>query len=120
MIRYEDIQIGNYVEIDGVPRIVEAITKKKVGFHRSKDDKSMHYARLKDVNPLKIETIEFEPSAFLINGDIILPFNKIITNVAFTDDQFWIGNVFNESLRVDFDYVHKLQQAIKHIAPLRK
>lgn len=109
--------IGDWVEVDGEPRQVCAITKKKVGYHITTTDQ-LHYARLHDVNPLKIDTIEFEPNAFVINGNIILPFNKMITTLAFTDNQFWFGNVFNDMLRVDFDYVHKLQQAIKLIAPL--
>ena len=119
MIRVDELMIGDWVEVDGEPRQVCVITKKKIGYHITPTD-ILHYARLHDVNPLKIETIEFEPSAFLINGNIILPFNKLITNIAFTEDQFWIGNVFNEALRVDFDYVHKLQRVIKHIVPLRK
>ena len=53
MIRYEDHMIGDYVSVNGKIRRIEAITKKKIGFHIRPEDQ-LHYARLKDVFPIEI------------------------------------------------------------------
>lgn len=47
MIRYDEIMIGDYVLVKGTPRKVEAITKKKIGYHiNPQTDKRLYYARL--------------------------------------------------------------------------
>lgn len=54
MIRADQLQIGDFVLVDGKPRRVESITKKKIGYHINEDKKRLHYARLHDVEPIKI------------------------------------------------------------------
>jgi hypothetical protein len=53
-----ELQIGDFVLVDGTPRRVEAITKKKIGYHRKEDEPRLYYARLRDVEPIEI-TEEF-------------------------------------------------------------
>ena len=46
--------IGDYVFVNGKIRRIEAITKKKIGFHINEDKKRLYYARLCEVFPIKI------------------------------------------------------------------
>lgn len=46
--------IGDFVLVDGTPRKVEAITKKKIGYHRKENEPRLYYARLRDVEPIDI------------------------------------------------------------------
>ena len=45
--------IGDWVLVNGTPRRVEAITKKKIGYHITPTDQ-LHYARLNEVFPIEI------------------------------------------------------------------
>ena len=54
MIKAIELQIGDFVLVDGTPRKVEAITKKKIGYHRKENEQGLNYARLHDVEPIKI------------------------------------------------------------------
>lgn len=54
MIRYSDHQIGDFVLVDGTPRQIQAITKKKIGYHRKENEPRMYYARLRDVEPIEL------------------------------------------------------------------
>ena len=64
MIRYDEIMIGDYVLVNGVPRKVEAVTKKKIGYHiHPQTDNRMYYARLHEIDPITaehVDLIEFE------------------------------------------------------------
>lgn len=58
MIRADQLQIGDWVLVSGTPRRVEAITKKKIGYHiNPQTDKRLHYARLHDVEPIEIYSV---------------------------------------------------------------
>lgn len=54
MIRYENHQIGDWVLVDGMPRQIQAITKKKIGYHRKENEPRLYYARLRDVEPIEL------------------------------------------------------------------
>lgn len=54
MIKAIELQIGDFVLVDGIPRKVEAITKKKIGYHRKENEPRLYYARLRDVEPIEI------------------------------------------------------------------
>lgn len=54
MIRYENHQIGDWILVDGTPRKVQAITKKKIGYHRKENEPRLYYARLRDVEPIEL------------------------------------------------------------------
>ena len=55
MIKASELQIGDFVLIDGTPRKVEAITKKKIGYHRKEKEPRLYYARLRDVEPIPLD-----------------------------------------------------------------
>lgn len=55
MIKATELQIGNFVLVDGKPCRVESITRKKIGYHLyPQTDKGLYYARLHDVEPILI------------------------------------------------------------------
>ncbi len=54
MIKATEIQIGDFVIVDGTPRKVEEITKKKIGYHRKENEPRLYYARLRDVEPIEL------------------------------------------------------------------
>jgi hypothetical protein len=54
MIRYENHQIGDWVLVDGTPRQIQAITKKKIGYHRKENEPRLYYERLRDVEPIEL------------------------------------------------------------------
>ena len=55
MIKYSELMIGDWVLIDGTPRKVEAITKKKIGYHRKENEPRLYYAMLRDVEPIPLD-----------------------------------------------------------------
>ena len=55
MIRGDQLMIGDWVLVDGTPRKVEAITKKKIGYHRKEKEPRLYYARLRDVEPIPLD-----------------------------------------------------------------
>jgi hypothetical protein len=55
MIKATELQIGDFVIVDGTPRKVEAITKKKIGYHRKENEPRLYYARLHDVEPIPLD-----------------------------------------------------------------
>jgi hypothetical protein len=60
MIRYDEIMIGDYVLVNGTPRKVEAVTKKKIGYHiHPQTDNRMYYARLHEIEPITAELVDF-------------------------------------------------------------
>lgn len=46
--------IGDFVLVDGMPRQIQAITKKKIGYHRKENEPRLYYARLRDVEPIEL------------------------------------------------------------------
>lgn len=54
MIRYENHQIGDWVLVDGTPRQIQAITKKKIGYHRKENEPRLYYEMLRDVEPIEL------------------------------------------------------------------
>lgn len=68
MIKATELQIGDYVLVSGTPRRVESITK-KIGYHiNPQTDKRLYYARLHDVEPIKVT-----PDILLNNGFVFRP-----------------------------------------------
>lgn len=107
-----ELMIDDWVSIDGHPRQVCAITKKKVGYHVLEGECRMHYARLKDVEPLKIETVEFEHDKFVINGGIYIEFDPKRCSFEMTDSHIYFGNIYDERVVLLFGHVHRLQRRI--------
>lgn len=55
MIKATELQIGDFILVDGTPRKVEAITKKKIGYHRKENEPRLYYARLREVEPIPLD-----------------------------------------------------------------
>ena len=55
MIKATELQISDFVLVDGTPRKVEAITKKKIGYHRKEKEPRLNYARLREVEPIPLD-----------------------------------------------------------------
>ena len=66
MIRYSELQIGDWVLVQGKPRKVEAITKRKIGYHVTPTDQ-LHYARLPELEPIPITKEILKSSGFVEN-----------------------------------------------------
>ena len=67
MIKYSELMIGDFVLVDGTPRKVEAITKKKIGYHRKEKEPRLYYARLHDVEPIEINEYVLRISGFCVS-----------------------------------------------------
>ena len=67
MIRYENHQIGDWVLVDGMPRQIQAITKKKIGYHRKENEPRLYYARLRDIEPIEINEYVLRISGFCLD-----------------------------------------------------
>lgn len=67
MIKAIELQIGDFVLVDGTPRKVEAITKKKIGYHRKENEPRLYYARLHDVEPIEINDYVLRTSGFCVS-----------------------------------------------------
>ena len=55
MKRGYQLMIGDWVLVDGTPRKVEAITKKKIGYHRKENEPRLYYSMLRDVEPIPLD-----------------------------------------------------------------
>ena len=55
MIKATELQMGDFVLVDGTPRKVEAITKKKIGYHRKENEPRLYYAMLRDVESIPLD-----------------------------------------------------------------
>ena len=55
MIKATELQIGDWILVEGTPRKVEAITKKKIGYHLKESEPRLYYARLHDVEPIPLD-----------------------------------------------------------------
>lgn len=124
--------LGDFVLIDGTPRKVEAITKKKVGYHRTENDSRMHYARACEVQPIEIT------KDWLLTNDFIEHRDKCNTHTAILDGyilhdplpfehsayyitdsgplvkvEAYYGNYVRKVHYPMAQYLHQLQQACK-------
>lgn len=114
MVRYSDLMLGDYVLVNGIPRKVEAITKKKIGYHiEPQRDKRLYYARFREVKPIEVtrellgrlgipveEPIDDAQPRFRI---------EVIDNGG--DDIFYIGLNYDAVFGVS--YLHDLQHAFR-------
>ena len=132
MVNYTELMIGDWIEIDGIPRQVQTITKKKVGYHIKPNECYMHYARLSECEYLPIYSIEFNGKAFTINFDIII---ELKDNIELKEEmieqsigwekpkistRYWLTNLLGESLLSNFDFVHRLQRQVNFLNKICK
>ena len=107
MIRYSELAIGDYILVNGIPRKVEAITKKKIGYHiNPQTDKRLYYARLHDVEPIEITGVMLEKNGFGTKG---------MTTIYFLEGELPDDFIWN----ITFDLRYRVVDAIlwKRIQP---
>lgn len=104
MLKAEELMIGSNVLVDGKSRYVEAITKKKIGYHYGPGESRMYYARLCEVQPRPL------------NYDLARSFNDSVAGKAFlwwddrcTDCSHQYKLCIN-AMDIDVRYVHEVQR----------
>lgn len=122
MIKATELQIGDYVLIDGKPRRVESITKKKVGYHiNPQTDKRLYYARLHDVEPLPFdEARRKDPGELLIpleDNVLVLDMKGLSLQVDHVQFSYvWtFKNILGDTLTLHRFEVHLLQHIIRNL-----
>lgn len=119
MIRYENHQIGDWVLVDGTPRKVEAITKKKIGYHRKENEPRLYYARLRDVEPIEIKSMAFRDSneGFIINDTIHLccDISSLRIEAHGFGKAILFRNEIDESLFLHANKVHSFQHLLSSL-----
>lgn len=124
MIKATELQIGDFVLIDGTPRKVEAITKKKIGYHRKEKEPRLYYARLHDVEPIEINDYVMRISGFCLDetGKTVfarfdndkMKVEVVLFKNASEDPQVIIINKETNSCYVgEVKYVHNFQHLFR-------
>jgi hypothetical protein len=124
MIKATELQIGDFVLIDGTPRKVEAITKKKIGYHRKENEPRLYYARLHDVEPIEINEYVLRISGFCLDETVKTVFARfdndkvkvevVLFKNANEDPQVIITNKDTHSCYVGGTrYVHEFQHLFR-------
>ena len=116
MIRYQDLQMLDYVLVDGEIRRVEAITKRKIGYHIKPDDQ-LHYARLQDVFPVKIKELKLETktSRLVVSEDVYIDVDIRKLSICEWNHTIMIKNFFDEGLILREWHLHLLQHIFKSL-----
>lgn len=95
-MRTDRFMLGDWVLINGVPRRIESITKKKVGYHTCENECRMHYARIHEVEPIPLN-----PQTIKKFGFIEHPGNrKVFPHKIFGRDVF-IYKDYNEEYHLN-------------------
>ena len=106
-MRAEDLSVGCCVLVNGVLRHVEAITKKKIGYHTKPCQSRMFYERLRNVKPVPI------------SESISSAFNVVAAGKAF---MFWDDRCLDckhqyvivyKGVEIQIRYVHEAQTVAK-------
>lgn len=119
-MKAEDLFIGAWVSVGEKPVEVRMISRRKIGYHRDGDKTRLVYARLADVEPLRVETVEFGIDEWRVNGEIRIKIRGSILNieVAVGDEESNVCNIFGERLALNTNYVHEMQRVLKTISRL--
>lgn len=122
MIKSTELMIGDYILVDGKPRRVESITKKKIGYHiNPQTDKRLHYARLHDIEPIPLKEMRMnDPNEVVVSlGDSVLVLNMRgivlhVDSIQF-ETKCTFKNIFGEALSLRRNEVHLLQHIIRDL-----
>jgi hypothetical protein len=113
--------IGAWVSVGEKPVEVRMISRRKIGYHRDGDKTRLVYARLRDVEPLSVETVEFGIDDWIVNGEIRIKTGKIwrwgVEEGVRSGVR--IENIYEECFIVDASCsVHEMQRILKIISRL--
>ena len=127
MIRYSELQIGDFVLVNGKPRKVASVTRRKIGYSVGEAGKGLCYVRLQDVEPIPITDAFFKQNGFVknlcyweyrIDNQTWLEFYKHENRLS----RYWRGidewdnhSHVRETVFMcrGIHYVHELQHALK-------
>lgn len=120
-MKAEDLFIGAWVSVGEKPVEVRMISRRKIGYHRDGDKTRLCYARLADVEPLRVETVEFGLCEWVVNEKIRIKTGKIwkwsVEEGVCSGVR--IENIYKECFIMDtFCSVHELQRILKIISRL--
>lgn len=115
-MKAEDLFIGAWVSVGGKPVEVRMVSRRKIGYHRDGDKTRLVYARLADVEPLRVEKVEFGIDEWRVNGEVRIKTRNIEITVGTEESS--VSNIFGERLALNTNYVHELQRVLKTISRL--
>jgi hypothetical protein len=119
MIKAEDLFIGAWVSVGEKPVEVRMISRRKIGYHPDGDKTRLVYARLADVEPLVVESVEFSEGEWVVNNNIAIKVRDTLKlGSGVCPEHYAIDNVLGERLLINFSCVHKLQDVLKTISRL--
>ena len=117
MIKSNELMIGSWVLVNGVPRQVAYITEKEVGYYR-KENSRMFYERLDKIEPIPIYEMKITGLQELVIslGDSVLCLDMrditMSVDSIYESDVWTLKNTFGESLILRRNEVHLLQQIV--------
>lgn len=115
-MKNNELRIGNYVQHKGEIVKVEQITKRKIGYHKYADKRTMQYLKYSEIEPVEITEdilirLGFEET-FDNTYSEILRYDKI--KVIKFDERLLV-HIFNNYSTYSFGsrikYIHELQNA---------
>ena len=115
-MKAEDLFIGAWVSVGGKPVEVRMISRRKIGYHRDGDKTRLVYARLADVEPLRVEKVEFGIDEWRVNGEVRIKTRNIEITVGIEESS--VSNIFGERLALNTNYIHEMQRVLKTISRL--
>ena len=115
-MKAEDLFIGAWVSVGEKPVEVRMISRRKIGYHRDGDKTRLVYARLADVEPLRVEKVEFGIDEWRVNGEVRIKIRNIDITVG--SEESSVCNIFGERLVLNTNYVHEMQRVLKTISRL--
>lgn len=118
-MKAEDLFIGAWVSVGEKPVEVRMVSRRKIGYHRDGDKTRLVYARLADVEPLSVETVEFGIDEWIVNNNMAIKVRDTLKLSSGVHPEYYaIENDLGERLLVDFSYVHEMQRVLKTISRL--
>lgn len=71
-MKANELIVGDIVLVDGIPRKVAQVTKRKIGYHLSEMECVMHYARLCEIRPVPITPQMLKANGFRYENGVHL------------------------------------------------
>lgn len=99
-MKANELQIDDFIIVDGIVRKVCAITKHKIGYHKLElpfGECQMSYTRLYEVSPINLTPEILEKNGFEYDDSVNI-----------------VGKMISDSVyEKQFKYVHELQRALR-------
>lgn len=116
-MKNNELRIGNYVQHKGEIIKVEQITKRKIGYHKYADKRTMQYLKYSEIEPIEITEdillkIGLEKVKVYSRENFIGDNNDVLLS-HFYDKDYWRAIIyFNQcTIGKNIKYIHELQNA---------